>query len=265
MLDLAGLASGRRVLDVAAGTGEQTLLTARHVGPAGQVVATDISAQMLDIAAGAARQAGRSNVETHVMDARQLNLESDLFDVVISRLALMLIPERAKARAEIYRVLRPGGRLAAIVISSAETNPYTALPMVIAQRFTGRAAETLEDPGFFALGDPSVLWRAYEQAGFRDVAVHAVPTRRRFPSLEAALQDRRDSLPEIGTLSAGRSEAERAALWREIEECLQRFDGPDGFGVVGELLIGVGIKWEVGVACPTETIRSTGARDCCYS
>lgn len=242
MLDLAGLAPGQQVLDVAAGTGEQALLAARRVGPTGRVVATDISAPMLGLAAEAAREAGLSNVETRVMDARQLDFQSGSFDAAISRLALMLVPERAKALAEIYRVLRTGGRLAAIVLSSAETNPYSALPMAVARRFTGRSAETLADPGFFALGDTSVLRRAYEQAGFRDVTVHAVPTSRRFPSLEAALQDRRDSLPEIATLSAGMSEAERAAMWHEIQECLRRFDGPDGFVAVGEMLIGVGTK-----------------------
>ena len=242
MLNLAGLIPGQSVLDVAAGTGEQTLLAARRVGPTGSVVATDISAPMLGIAADAARRSGLSSVETRVMDARRLDLQSDSFDAAISRLALMLLPERPKALAEIYRVLRPGGRLAAIVLSSAETNPYSELPMAIARRFTGRSDETPADPGFFALGDPAILRRAYEQAGFRDVAVHAVPTRRRFPSLEAAVQDRRDSLPEITTLSSGLSEAERAAMWHEIQECLRRFDGPDGFVAVGEMLIAVGTK-----------------------
>jgi ubiquinone/menaquinone biosynthesis C-methylase UbiE len=242
MLDMAGLSPGQHILDVAAGTGEQTLLAARRVGPTGRIVATDISAPMLGIAADSARQHGFSNVETRVTDARQLGFESGSFDAAISRLALMLIPERAKALTEIYRILRPGGRFAAIVLSSAATNPYTELPMAIARRFTGRSAETLADPGFFALGDSSMLRRAYEQAGFRDVATHAVPTRRRFPSLEAAVQDRRDSLPEIATLSTGLSEAEHAAMWHEIETCLQQFDGPDGFVAGGEMLIGVGTK-----------------------
>jgi len=74
------------------------------------------------------------------------------------------------------------------------------------------------------------------------VATHAVPTRRRFLSLEVALQDRRDSLPEIATLSTGLSEAGHTAMWQEIEACLQQFDGPDGFVAVGEMLIGVGTK-----------------------
>src|SRR5262249_26521468 len=64
MLDLAGIVSGSRVLDVAAGTGEQTILAARRVGPGGSVLATDIAARMLGIAAEAAHQAGLRNVAT---------------------------------------------------------------------------------------------------------------------------------------------------------------------------------------------------------
>src|SRR5262245_34804763 len=58
MLDLAGVGPGSRVLDVGAGTGEQTLSAARRAGPTGSVLATDIAASMLAIARTAAREAG---------------------------------------------------------------------------------------------------------------------------------------------------------------------------------------------------------------
>src|SRR5919108_5091436 len=64
MLDLANLQSGNRVLDVAAGTGDQTLMAARRVGPTGYVLATDLSTSMLKLAAEAVRNAGLTNVET---------------------------------------------------------------------------------------------------------------------------------------------------------------------------------------------------------
>src|SRR5262249_18379975 len=108
MLDLAGLGIGHRVLDVAAGTGEQTLAVARRVGSTGAVLATDIAAQMLALAAEAAAQAGLRNVETRVRDACDLDLEPESFDAAISRLALMLIPERTQAMAGISRTLEPG-------------------------------------------------------------------------------------------------------------------------------------------------------------
>jgi SAM-dependent methyltransferase len=80
MLDLAGLTLGSRVLDLGAGTGDQTLLAAQRVGPGGAVLATDLSASMLDLAREAARAAGLLNVRTRVMDAQHLELESGSFD-----------------------------------------------------------------------------------------------------------------------------------------------------------------------------------------
>ena len=75
MLDLAGVAPSSRVLDVAAGTGEQTILAARRVGPTGRVLAVDISPGMVALAAEQAQAAGLANVETLAVDAQALNLE----------------------------------------------------------------------------------------------------------------------------------------------------------------------------------------------
>ena len=100
MLDLAGVQAGSRVLDVAAGTGESTLMAAARVGPKGHVLAADVSASMLDVAAEAARKAGLTNVETRVMNAENLELDMDSFDAVICRMALMLFPNPAKALNE---------------------------------------------------------------------------------------------------------------------------------------------------------------------
>jgi SAM-dependent methyltransferase len=154
MLDLAQVGVGHRVLDVAAGTGEQTLAAARRVGPTGAVVATDIAAQMLALAAEAAAEEGLRNVETCVVDARALDLEPESFDAAISRLALMLIPERARALEGIHRALKPGKKFAALVLATADESPLIALPMAIAARHAGAPQAPFDDPGLFALGDP---------------------------------------------------------------------------------------------------------------
>src|ERR1700676_2673109 len=120
MLALAGVDIGHRVLDVATGTGEQTLLAAQRVGPTGAVLATDIAAQMLALAEDAVARAGLENVETRVLDARDLNLEPESFDAAIARLALMLVPERARVVAGIHRGLKPGKKFAALVMATAD-------------------------------------------------------------------------------------------------------------------------------------------------
>ena len=242
MLDMANISIGSRVLDVAAGTGEQSLMAARRVGPSGSVLATDIAGKMLKIAAEAAHQAGLSNFTTQVMDAQQLDVEPESFDAAISRLGLMFVPDLQGALAGIRRALKPGGKLAAIVVSSAGRNRYLALPLEIGCRHGRRPASALDGIGIFSLGSPAVLEAALMRAGFANVAVQAVPIRRRFASRAEAVQDKRNSCPEVGDLMADLSDAEREIAWAEIEQAIGQFEGPDGVDVVGEILIGAGTK-----------------------
>jgi ubiquinone/menaquinone biosynthesis C-methylase UbiE len=242
MLDLAGIEPGYRVLDVAAGTGEQTLLAARRVGPDGFVLATDIADRMLAYLSEAAREAGLANVETRVMDARQLDLEPETFDAAICRSALMLIPERDKALAGIRHALKPGKKFAVVVMPTAEKLSHIAASLDIARRHAGLPPAPFEDPGMFALGDPAVLRAAFEWAGFREVAIEVVVSEQRFPSLAAAMEQRRNTLPEMQPYLAGLSDAERAAVWDEIEQFMRRFERADGVVVPHERLLGVGTK-----------------------
>jgi ubiquinone/menaquinone biosynthesis C-methylase UbiE len=242
MLDMANLAIGSRVLDVAAGTGDQTILAARRVGPTGSVLATDIAAKMLKIAAEAAHQAGLGNVTTRVMDAQRLDVEPESFDAVISRLGLMFIPDLPAALAGIRRALKPGGKLAAIVMSSAERCRYFALPLEIACRHARQPRSALDRIGLFSLGSPGVLEDALTNAGFSNVTVRPVPTRRWYPSRAEALQDRKNSCPEVGELMADLSDTEREAAWSEIEHAIGQFEGPNGVEVSGEVLVCAGTK-----------------------
>ena len=242
MLDLAQVGVGHRVLDVAAGTGEQTLAAARRVGPTGAVLAIDVAAQMLTLAAEAAAQAGLRNLETRVMDARDLDLEPASFDAAISRLALMLMPERARVLGGIHRALKPGTKFAALVLATADESPFIGLPMAIAARRAGVPQAPFEDPGMFALGDPAVLAAAYRDAGFCEVTVEAAHLQRRYPSLAVAMQTVRDFLPEIPVLLTHATDAERAAAWAEIEGALRQFISADEFIAPQTFLIGVGTK-----------------------
>lgn len=243
MLDLAGIDVGSRVLDVAAGTGDQALLAARRVGPTGSVLAIDVAPNMLEIAADVVRQAGIANVETRLMDAQHLDLESDSFDAAICRAGLMHIPDVRRALGEIRRALKPGGKLAALVYSTQESNPYLALPIAIARRCGVLSSPLPDQPGHFALGDPDLLERVYREAGFLEVSVRPVPILRRFPSLADAVSNLRETPPPtLRKLMASLSDTQRDQAWTEIHLALRQFDGPAGFEVPGELLLGVGRK-----------------------
>jgi SAM-dependent methyltransferase len=242
MIDLAGISPGHRVLDVAAGTGEQTLIAARRVGPRGLVVATDIADRMLAYLDEAARNEGLINVQTRLMDARTLELQPETFDAAICRLALMLIPERDKVLAGIQCALKLGAKFSAIVLSTAEKNLHISESLAIARRHAGLPPAPFEDPGMFALGDPTVLRSAFERAGFREVSIEIVASNQRFPSLAAAMEHRRNSLPEMRPILDQISNAKRDAVWKDIEMVIRQFERSDGIIVPTERLVAVGTK-----------------------
>src|SRR5262249_21820256 len=153
----------------------------------------------------------------------------------------MLIPGYRRALAGIRRVLKPGGRFAAIVFSAPRRCPYLALPHAIVFRTRRLTSPAPEGFGEFPLAAPGVLEAAFGTAGCREVSVRAVPARRRFPSLAEAMQYARGPLP-LRELMARLSRADQEQAWAEIERALAQFAGPQGYDSPCELLIGVGTK-----------------------
>lgn len=245
MLDFAGVSAGARVLDVAAGTGEQTLAAARRVGPTGSVLATDISASMLAVAADELQQEGWANVETLVADAQRLDLAPASFDAAISRFGVMLIPAHQEVLSAILRALKPGGKLAAMVWSTAEQNPFFALPLGILQARGLLPQRQPGQPGSgpFALDTPDALANVLRQVGYRDVAIEPVAIRWRFPSVAATLDYYRLNVAALPRETRDRLQgAAGEQFFAEIAQALDRFRGPNGLEVPGEALIGVGAK-----------------------
>jgi len=105
------LEPGGRVVDVGCGAGIDSLIAAKMVGPEGRVVGVDMTPLMLDKARGAAREAGLDNVEFRRGYAEELPVPDGWADVVISNGVLNLMPDKPAALSEMFRVLKPGGRL----------------------------------------------------------------------------------------------------------------------------------------------------------
>lgn len=243
MLDDARLVAGSRVLDVAAGAGGQTLAAARRVGPTGHVLATDISPAILEFAAAEAERAGHSNVETLEADGEDLSAVPDGgFDAAVSRVGLIYFPDQHRALTEICRTLRPGGRVSAIVYSTADHNGFFAVPVGIIRRIAGLPAPAPGLPGPFSLGTPGVAERAYAEAGLIDVTVTAVPSPIRLPSAAECVRFERESFGALHQLLANVDDAARAAAWREIEEALTQFGDADGFVGPCEMLVVSGTR-----------------------
>jgi ubiquinone/menaquinone biosynthesis C-methylase UbiE len=233
---------GSRVLDIAAGTGDSTIMAAHRVGPNGYVLAADQSDSMLNVAAESARKEGLTNVETRVMNAMNLALDSDSFDAVISRSALMLFQNPATALTEMRRVVKPGNKVAVIVFAAIEKNPYHAIPYGVVNRLGNIPLPAQGEPWMFALGDPQTLEHIYEKAGFQNISVHALQIQRRFPSAANATRNMRNGAGDLKQLINRLNDADREMAWAEIEEQFRQFETTNGIVLPGEVLIAVGAK-----------------------
>jgi ubiquinone/menaquinone biosynthesis C-methylase UbiE len=242
MLDLAGVQESSRVLDVAAGTGESTLMAAARVGSTGHVVAADVSASMLKVAAEAARKEGLGNVETCVTNAENLELDTDSFDAVICRIALMLFPNPAKALTEMRRVVKPRGKVAVMVYAALEKNPFWEIFHKTVRRLGNIPPPVPGEPWMFGLGEAGAIEEVYRWADFLNVSVRAVPILRRSPSAAAAVENMRKGAGDTRELMNRLNEDDRERASAEITEQFKQFEGPNGLEIPGEVLIGVGTK-----------------------
>jgi len=107
----AGLQPGEVVLDVGCGGGIDTILAAHAVAPGGRSIGLDMLPEMLEVAARHAAEAGVANVEWMLGEMEAIPLPEASVDVVLSNGVINLSPRKSRAFAEIYRVLRPGGRM----------------------------------------------------------------------------------------------------------------------------------------------------------
>ncbi len=168
----ARLRSGLRVLDLGSGTGYPALLAAQTVGPSGSVIGIDLADRMLDVARRKASSLALTNVTFRTGDATSLPFETGSFDAVTSRFCLMFLPEIPRAAAEIARILKPGGWLAAAVWSAPDKNPSIRLSMEAIKQVVELPTPDPAAPGIFRLAKAGDLSGMLQQAGLTDMTEH---------------------------------------------------------------------------------------------
>ena len=119
----AGLKAGHTVLDLGSGAGLDVFVARNEVGPQGHVIGVDMTAEMVAKARENTAQSGFENVEFRLGEIEYLPVLSDSVDVVISNCVLNLVPDKRRAFAEIFRVLKPGGHFCISDIVSSKQLP----------------------------------------------------------------------------------------------------------------------------------------------
>lgn len=156
----AGLAPGQTVVDLGSGAGNDVFIARAAVGATGRVIGIDMTPEMIDKSRQNAARRGFGNVEFRLGDIEALPIDTVSADVVVSNCVLNLVPDKKRAFAEIFRVLKPGGRFCVsdIVLEGA-------LPAELR-----KAAELYVGCVAGALGRTEYL-RLIDEAGFAAVEV----------------------------------------------------------------------------------------------
>jgi arsenite methyltransferase len=161
-LAIAGLQPGETVLDLGSGAGFDCFLAANAVGLEGRVIGVDMTPEMIEKARGNAAKGGYANVEFRLGEIEALPVADASVDVIISNCVINLVPDKAKAFAEAFRVLRPGGRLHVSDIVLGGNLPAGLLESVAA--YVGCVSG--------AIGREAYL-QAIAEAGFQGVTVNS--------------------------------------------------------------------------------------------
>ena len=236
LLEMANLQPGERLIDIACGTGLVSFPAAEKVRPTGFVLATDISDEMVKICAQTAIEKKISNIQFKRMDAEELDVQDEQYNVALCALGLMYVPDPIKALKEMYRVIRPGGRAVAAVWGQRDHCGWAEIFEIVDKRVATEVC-----PMFFNLGNRDVLKRSFEMAGFSNVIFEKLNTILNYNTDEDACGAAFAGGPVALAYHKFPDQVKNEAHIEYLDS-IKPFQQGKGYAVPGEFVVAVGYK-----------------------
>lgn len=216
LIKAANIKEGENVIDIACGTGVTAFLAKEKTGNDGKVAGVDLNPGMI----GVARSITPNNIsiDWYESSADNLPLSDNMFDVAVCNLSLQFFPDKTAALKEIYRVLKPGGRLAFVV--PGPTPIFEEADSTIAHHLGNEAAGFVR--AVFSLNDHSEITEIIKDAGFKDVSVKSEKKNLQLPQPADFLWQYMSSTP-LSTFIEKIDKDKYAVMENEIVEKWQPF------------------------------------------
>lgn len=229
------------VLDVACGTGEPGL-TIALLAKNGKVVGTDLSDKMLVIADKHALQKGIINYTTSVCDVCELPYADYSFDKICCRMGFMFFPDMQLAMDEMYRVLKPNGKMSTCVWGDSQNNLWVSGIMGIINKNMSIEKPPPEAPGMFRCAPTGLMQSVMEKSGFKNIDEQEVSGIVVYDDFEHLWQMMNDvAAPIVGALSRA-SEELKQQIKNEVEAFAKPFQTSKGLEMTYSSLVLSGSK-----------------------
>lgn len=237
LVELAGVETGSRVLDVAAGYGEPSLTAANVAGPQGSVVATDIAAEMLAYGRERAAAAGLENIEFVESAALDLDFPAESFDAALSRWGIIFDPDGEGAAAHVRGFLKPGARMAISSWGPPERVPMLAIAMKTAMQKLDVPPPPPGTPGPLSRPTPEALAGLLEGGGFTDVEVEETTLTFEYSSAEEFTTFVREIAPPVSAMIDPHPPEVQQETWAAITEAAAGHAADDGSITIENLVL----------------------------